>query len=106
MTILNSVETYNIPYWLAYVLFIHFAISATFALIEYSDEEYTGMVAYGIIAFALCVAMGFIVYCSHRVDRVYATIDDTKPFVEVMEEYTIHDRQGDIWVLDKPKDAT
>lgn len=106
MTILNSVETWSMPYWLPYVLFIPFAISATFAIIEYSDEEYMGMVAYGIIAFTLGVAMGFIMYCSHRVDRVYATIDDTKPFVEVMKEYTIYDRQGDIWVLDKPKEDT
>lgn len=104
MTILNSVETYNIPYWLAFVLLIPFAISGIFAMFEYSDEEYTGMVAYGIITLALGAAMVFILYGSHRVDRVYATIDDTKPFVEVMEEYTIHDRQGDIWVLDKEKE--
>ena len=104
MTILNSVETYNIPYWLTFVLFIPFAISATFAVLEYSEEEYTGMVAYVIITLALGAAMCFFMYGSHRVDRVYATIDDTKPFVEVMEEYTIHDRQGDIWVLDKEKE--
>jgi len=104
VTILNTVETWNIPYWLAFVLFIPFGISACFAAIEYSEGEYTGMVAYGIITLVFGVAMGFIMYGSHRVDRVYATIDDTKPFVEVMEEYTIYDRQGDIWVLDKEKE--
>ena len=104
MTILNSVETYNIPYWLAFVLLIPCVISGIFAMFEYADEEYTGMVAYGIITIVLGLAIGFIAGGSHRVDRIYATIDDTKPFVEVMEEYTIHDRQGDIWVLDKEKE--
>jgi hypothetical protein len=93
------------PHWLAIVLFVLCGISACFAFLEYDEGEYTGMVAYGIIALALGVAMGFIMNGSHRVDRVYATIDDNMPFVEVMEEYTIHDRQGDIWVLEKPKDA-
>jgi hypothetical protein len=52
----------------------------------------------------LSVAAMYFLYGGNDVQRVYATIDDTKPFVEVMEEYTIHDRQGDIWVLDKEKE--
>jgi len=101
VTILNSIEAQTMPVWLSLVFLIIAGVTAVFAKIECDEGEAIGAVGFVIITLALLVASVYILATKKDILRVYATIDDTKPFVEVMEEYTVHERQGDIWVLDK-----
>lgn len=104
MTILNSIEVQTMPVWLSFVFMIIACFTGALVRIACEEDEVIGAVGFVIITLALLVASFYILSTKKDVRRVYAIIDDTKPFVEVMEEYTVHERQGDIWVLDKEKE--
>jgi len=104
VTILYTVETHTTPVWLGAVLLGTVAFTAGLVKLAWDGDDRIGTIGFTIISIVLSVAAMYFLYGGNDVQRVYATIDDTKPFVEVMEEYTIHDRQGDIWVLDKEKE--
>ena len=104
MKILNSIDVQTMPVWLSFVLMIIACFTGMLVRLAYDEDEVIGAVGFVIITLALLVASFYILWTKKDVRRVYAIIDDTKPFVEVMEEYTVHDRQGEIWVLDKEKE--
>ena len=104
MTILYTVETHTTPEWLGFVLLVTVPFAVTFVKLAWDEDDSFGIIGFTIISFALSVAAIYVLSVCKDVQRVYATIDDTKPFVEVMEEYTVHERQGDIWVLYKEKE--
>lgn len=104
VTILYTVEAHTTPVWLGFVLLCIVCFTAGLVKLAWDEDDRIGTIGFTIISIALSVAAIYIMNGGKDVQRVYATIDDTKPFVEVMEEYTVHERQGDIWVLDKEKE--
>lgn len=57
-------------------------------------------------AFGACIFFGVALCPVKKVETRYeCTIDDTTSFIEIMENYDVVDRRGDIWILEDKDDT-
>lgn len=106
MEILNTFEyVEKIPGWQIVILVI-FGITLIFFEVFFACQEQwsrSWACAFGaFIFFALALALSQAKKVETRYERA---IDDTASFIEIMENYDVVDRRGDIWIL-KDKDDT
>ena len=62
------------------------------------------LVVLGIVLIFFEVAL---ILCSTKIEktRYECAIDDTASFIEIMENYDVVDRRGDIWILEDKDDT-
>lgn len=106
MTIVNQYSVVESgPAWLGLLLGICCAVSGLIAVLALSDKMYGIAIETGIFwAFSL---IGLILVIHGKEtgrSRYECLIDDTTPFVEVVENYDIVGRRGDLWILEDKVD--
>lgn len=106
MEILNTFEyVEKIPGWQIAILVI-FGITLIFFEVFFACQERWGRswaCAFGAFIF---FALAFALSQAKRVEiRYECAIDDTASFIEIMENYDVVDRRGDIWILEDKDDT-
>ena len=89
------------PAWLGLLLGICCVASGLIAALALSDKKY-GTAIWAGVFWALSLISLILVIHGRETDRFCyeCIIDDTTPFVEVVENYNITGRRGDLWILE------
>lgn len=74
------------------------------SFIELLDDNY-GEFCMGILFASAILALSIVMVNLSKSTRFEAVIDPSVPFVELMENYKIIERKGDIWVLEPLADS-
>lgn len=105
MEILNTFEyVEKNPGWQIAILVI-FGITLIFFEIFFACQEQwsrSWASAFGAFIFLELA----LILCSTKIEktRYECTIDDTTSFIEIIENYDVVDRRGDIWILEDKAD--
>lgn len=106
MEILNTFEyVEKIPGWQIAIIVV-FGIALIFFDVFFACQKQWGRSL--ACAFGAFIFIGFMLaLCSaKKVETRYeCTIDDTTSFIEIMENYDVVDRRGDIWILEDKDDT-
>lgn len=102
MTIVNQYPVLESgPAWLGLLLGICCAVGVFLTILALSDKMYGTAIVTGVF-WALSLISLIVVIHGKETDktRYECLIDDTTPFVEVVENYDIVGRRGDLWILE------
>lgn len=102
MTIVNQYPVMESgPAWLGLLLGICCAVGVLLTILALSNKMYGIAIGTGIF-WALSLISLIVVIHGKKTDRFRyeCVIDDTTPFVEVVENYDIVGRRGDLWILE------
>lgn len=94
ITILNEIRVIS-EFW--FVIPAVATVFFVFAFCAYFEEE-----AAPLLLFPICIGFlsTLLVFDGCKETRYEAIVSDTTPFVEVVKEYEIIERRGDIWILE------
>lgn len=102
MTIVNQYPVVESgPAWLGLLLGICCVVGGLIIILALSDKMY-GMAIWTGVFWAISLIGLIVVIHGKETDRFRyeCLIDDTTPFVEVVENYDIVGRRGDLWILE------
>lgn len=93
------------PAWLGLLLGICCAFSVFLIILALSNKMYGIAIGTGFL-WALSLISLIVVIHGKKTDKscYECLIDDTTPFVEVVENYDIVGRRGDLWILEDKVD--
>lgn len=102
MTIVNQYPVLESgPAWLGLLLGICCAVSALIAVLALSDKMYGIAIGTGIFWALSLIGLILVIHGKETGrSRYECAIDDTTSFIEIMENYDVVDRRGDIWILE------
>lgn len=106
MTIVNQYPVMESgPAWLGLLLGICCVVGVLLTILALSDKMYGVAIGTGIF-WALSLISLIIVIHGKKTDRscYECLIDNTTPFVEVVENYNITGRRGELWILEDKVD--
>lgn len=106
MTIVNQYPVLESgPAWLGLLLGICCAVSVFLTILALSDKMYGIAIGTGVFWALSLISLILVIY-GKETDRFRyeCVIDDTTPFVEVVENYNIVGQRGDLWVLEDKVD--
>lgn len=102
MTIVNQYPVVESgPAWLGLLLGICCAVSGLIAVLALSDKMYGIAIGTGVFWVLSLISLILVIHGKETDrSRCECLIDDTTPFVEVVENYEIVGRRGDLWILE------
>lgn len=104
MTIVNQYPVMEsaAQIWVIAILTVFTGIFLVITMIALSDKFWKVAIVVGTFLLLFGISLGFALTTkveSGR-NRYECLIDDTTPFVEVVENYDIVGRRGDLWILE------
>ena len=72
---------------------------------EYVEKNPGWQIAILVVLGIVLIFFGLALYPTKRVETRYeCAIDDTTSFIEIMENYDVVGRRGDLWILEDKAD--
>lgn len=105
MTIVNQYPILESgPALLGVLLAICFGICLLIAVLALFDQNWGIMIWFGVFCAFFFISILWVAHGKETDKTCYeCLIDGTTPFVEVVENYDIVGRRGDLWVLEDKK---
>lgn len=106
MTILNQYPVVESgPAWLGLLLGLCCAFGVLLTILALSNKMYGIAIGTGIFWALSLIGLILVIYGKETDrSRYECLIDDTTPFVEVVENYEIVGRRGNLWILEDKVD--
>lgn len=102
MTVVNQYPVVESgPAWLGLLLAVCCGICGLIVILALLDQRYGIAIWFGVFCALFLIGIIFVVHGKETGKTRYeCLIDDTTPFVEVVENYDIVGRRGDLWILE------
>lgn len=102
MTIVNQYPVVESgPIWLVLLLAVCCTICGLIMILALFDQRYGMAIWFGVFCTLFLTSTFWVVHDKETDKTRYeCLIDDTTPFIEVVEDYEIVGRRGDLWILE------
>lgn len=102
MTIVNQYPVFESwPAWFGLLLGICCAVYVFLTIVALSNKIYGIAIMIGVFCALSLISLILVIHGNETDRSCYeCLIDDTTPFVEVVENYDIVGRRGDLWILE------